>query len=136
MASVALSVADDGVGVPAERLPHLFRKFSRIDGEDRGRDIAGSGEEQRQKAKLLGKCQNCSKPAIPGQTRCFSCAEQHRQSPGRSYAERRAADKETRRTGFAQKIGRNQNLAGRLQSRSQPGRQELPGRPSQMETVL
>ena len=48
-------------------------------------------EEQRQKAKLLGKCQNCSKPAIPGQTRCFSCAEAHRQSPGRSYAERKAA---------------------------------------------
>ena len=40
---VAFSVADDGVGVPAERLPHLFRKFSRLEGEDRGRDIAGSG---------------------------------------------------------------------------------------------
>ena len=33
---VAFSVADDGVGVPAERLPHLFRKFSRLDGEERG----------------------------------------------------------------------------------------------------
>ena len=40
---VAFSVADDGVGVPAERLPHLFRKFSRLDGEERGRAIAGSG---------------------------------------------------------------------------------------------
>ena len=40
---VAFSVADDGVGVPAERLPHLFRKFSRLDGEERGRDITGSG---------------------------------------------------------------------------------------------
>ena len=40
---VAFSVADDGVGVPAERLPHLFRKFSRLDGEERGREIAGSG---------------------------------------------------------------------------------------------
>ena len=28
---VAFSVADDGVGVPAERLPHLFRKFSRLE---------------------------------------------------------------------------------------------------------
>ena len=27
-------------------------------------------EEQRQRAKLLGKCQKCSKPAIPRQTRC------------------------------------------------------------------
>ena len=40
---VAFSVADDGVGVPAERLPHLFRKFSRLDGEERGREIVGSG---------------------------------------------------------------------------------------------
>ena len=40
---VAFSVADNGVGVPAERLPHLFRKFSRLDGEERGREIAGSG---------------------------------------------------------------------------------------------
>ena len=40
---VAFSVADDGVGVPAERLPYLFRKFSRLDGEERGRAIAGSG---------------------------------------------------------------------------------------------
>ncbi len=39
----AVSVTDEGRGVPAERLPHLFRKFSRIDGEDGGRDIAGSG---------------------------------------------------------------------------------------------
>ena len=40
---VAFSVADDGVGVPAERLPHLFRKFSRLDGEERGRENGGSG---------------------------------------------------------------------------------------------
>ena len=40
---VALSVADHGVGVPAEHLPHLFRKFSRLDGEDRGRELGGSG---------------------------------------------------------------------------------------------
>ena len=40
---VAVSVTDEGRGIAAERLPHLFRKFSRIDGEERGRDIAGSG---------------------------------------------------------------------------------------------
>ena len=40
---VAFSVADDGVGMPAERLPHLFRKFSRLDGEERGRENGGSG---------------------------------------------------------------------------------------------
>ena len=40
---VAVSVTDEGRGIAAERLPHLFRKFSRIDGEDRRRDIGGSG---------------------------------------------------------------------------------------------
>ncbi len=40
---VAVSVADDGVGVPAERLPHLFRRFYRLDGEDRGRVHGNSG---------------------------------------------------------------------------------------------
>ena len=40
---VAVSVADEGRGVPAERLPFLFRKFSRIDGHDGEQEIAGSG---------------------------------------------------------------------------------------------
>ena len=40
---VAFSVADNGVGVTAERLPHLFRKFSRLGGEERGRETGGSG---------------------------------------------------------------------------------------------
>ena len=59
-------------------------------------------QKRLHRARELGKCRNCSKPAIPGQSRCETCAEQHRQSRMRSYAERRAADKETRRTGFAQ----------------------------------
>ena len=40
---VAFSVADEGRGLSADLLPHLFRKFSRIDGGDRGSGIAGSG---------------------------------------------------------------------------------------------
>ena len=39
---VAFSVVDDGVGITQERLPHLFRKFSRIDGDDRS-GMASSG---------------------------------------------------------------------------------------------
>ena len=35
---VALSVADEGRGIPAESLPHLFRKFSRAQSEDQGGD--------------------------------------------------------------------------------------------------
>ena len=36
---VAVSVADNGRGVPAERLPYLFKKFSSAEGSDRGRDL-------------------------------------------------------------------------------------------------
>ncbi len=40
---VAFSVADDGRGLSADLMPQLFRKFSRIDGDERERGIAGSG---------------------------------------------------------------------------------------------
>ncbi len=38
---VAISVSDEGKGVPPELLPHLFRKHTRVGGSDRG--IGGSG---------------------------------------------------------------------------------------------
>ena len=40
---VAISVADEGKGIAAERLPHLFRKFSRINGKNGERAIGDSG---------------------------------------------------------------------------------------------
>ena len=40
---VAVSVADRGRGIPSERLPYLFRKFTRTDGDDLGSGVAGSG---------------------------------------------------------------------------------------------
>ena len=35
---VAVSVVDNGTGIPSERLPHLFRKFSRLDDEGKTED--------------------------------------------------------------------------------------------------
>ena len=40
---VAVSVSDVGRGLTEDLLPHLFRKFSRIDGGNAGSGVAGSG---------------------------------------------------------------------------------------------
>ncbi len=40
---VAISVTDEGKGIPVDRLRYLFRKFSRIDAGDQRGDLAGSG---------------------------------------------------------------------------------------------
>ena len=40
---VVFSVADEGKGIKAERLPHLFRKFARLAGGERERDLDGVG---------------------------------------------------------------------------------------------
>ena len=40
---VAISVADRGAGVPAERLPHLFRKFYAAEGPAAGWEFGGTG---------------------------------------------------------------------------------------------
>ena len=40
---VTFSVVDHGKGLSSELLPTLFRKFSRIDGDDQSRGLAGTG---------------------------------------------------------------------------------------------
>ena len=40
---IAVSVTDQGQGLPAEQLPHLFRKYTRIESESRRPDLAGTG---------------------------------------------------------------------------------------------
>lgn len=39
---ITISVADSGIGIPAEDLPHLFQKFYRVDNSDT-REIGGTG---------------------------------------------------------------------------------------------
>jgi PAS domain S-box-containing protein len=41
-AHVVVSVADSGIGIPAEDIPHLFQKFYRVDNTDT-REIGGTG---------------------------------------------------------------------------------------------
>ena len=45
--------------------------------QERGRARA---VEKRSKLKAAGLCKDCRQPAIPGQTRCSSCADKHRRS--------------------------------------------------------
>ncbi|MXZ03010.1 MAG: response regulator [Chloroflexi bacterium] len=40
---VEISVADEGRGIPADDLPHLFTKFSRIGSGEQGSEIGGAG---------------------------------------------------------------------------------------------
>ena len=40
---IAISVADKGIGVPPERIPYLFRKFTRVSTGKEEREVTGSG---------------------------------------------------------------------------------------------
>ena len=63
----------------------------------------------RTKAKGLGLCRHCSKPAIPGQTRCEPCAERHRVSRRVHDIKRNANTKET--TEFKRAIALAEKIA-------------------------
>ena len=40
--NVIISVADNGIGIPAEDIPHLFQKFYRVDNSET-REVGGTG---------------------------------------------------------------------------------------------
>ncbi len=96
---------ETNIGGPAAHEAKLLqrREYDRIKNKspERREYQRQLAQEQRQRAKELGRCRNCSKPAILGQTRCPTCAENHRQSRRRSDANRRAAAEETAPTGQA-----------------------------------
>ena len=79
----------------AKRTPEQSQEYERARNQmpERREYNRRYAQEQRQKAKGLGKCRDCSSSAILGQTRCESCAENHRQSRRRNDARRRAAAK-------------------------------------------
>jgi signal transduction histidine kinase len=39
---IHVAVSDEGIGIPAEALPHIFERFFRVDSSDR-REIMGTG---------------------------------------------------------------------------------------------
>ena len=84
------------------------REYERLRRQRPERQEANRKAEQkrRQKAKDLGLCQRCGQPAIPGQTRCETCAEAHRQSRRQSDANRRTVAKEAAATGQADQAAR------------------------------
>ena len=73
-----------------ERAEYDRRRNQTLERREHARLIA---KEHRLKAKELGLCKSCTNSAILGQTRCPTCAENHRQSRRRSDAKRRAAAK-------------------------------------------
>ena len=55
-------------------------------------------QQKRERQKSLGLCRDCSNPAIPGQTRCTTCADKHREYKRRSNATRRNMPEDTEPT--------------------------------------
>ena len=60
---------------------------------ERRETLRKASQANRQKAKNLGLCRDCSNPAIPGQTRCEICAEKHRQADRTRATTRREKEK-------------------------------------------
>ena len=79
---VAVAVADEGRGIPAERLPHLFRKFARSGGRTGG---AGSG-----RAWAWPSARAWSRPTLGASGPRARARGSARASPSRSRWPRRA----------------------------------------------
>ena len=62
--------------------------------QERKETFSKAARDARQRAKQLGICRHCRDQAIPGQTRCETCAENHRVARRKNDAERRVRKKE------------------------------------------
>ena len=74
------------------KLKHALKSSTTLDRKEQNRLHA---QDNRQKARELGRCRDCPDPAIPDQTRCERCAEKHRVSRRRWQAGGRGTDRKT-----------------------------------------
>ena len=90
------STSQEAPSDDAEDQRKKFRKYDRARSQtpERMEYRRLLAQERRQKAKELGKCKSCSNPAKPGQTRCPTCAEKHRESKQRSGTNQRTPAKQ------------------------------------------
>ena len=81
--------------VEAKREERLEYERRRAKSPDRREQNRLHAQERRRKAIEEGLCVACRAPAIPEQSRCPTCAEQHRVDRRRWQANRRAANQQT-----------------------------------------
>ena len=75
LGSTAPKPANEETSEQDRRDPELLKEQQRQNRKDYRRRCI---QERRKKAKELGECRDCNDRAIPGQTRCESCAGKHR----------------------------------------------------------
>ena len=99
------STAHGAAGRAEESLPNLGartstspdrREYERLRGQRPERKEAHRQAQikRRQRARELGLCRSCNAKAIPGQTRCETCAEKHRTARRVYDVKRREAAKQ------------------------------------------
>ncbi len=76
----ATNIPKPAVAKPAKPKAPKKPKRARLTVEERQERARVRAAENRTKLKDAGLCKDCRNAAIPGQTRCPDCAEQHRQS--------------------------------------------------------
>ena len=91
--SVERASAADAKQTPEER-----REYERVRSQtpERKEYRRQLRRKQVRIAKETGKCKDCSNPAIPGQTKCETCAQKHRQRRRKDDANRRAKAKQAK----------------------------------------